>query len=235
MKKMLSLLAVAFLVMGWSGTSYAGNPYASANIGISWFDDVTSEAVEGDKGDKDDSIGLSFDSGITLGGALGYDFGSTRLEAELGYQKNDVATVTETDDAEDSNTEEGFGNVSITSMMFNGYYDIKPMDNSDVEIFLTAGIGAAFVSFDGVGPEVDPEGGIEDSDASSTFSETTWAFQLGAGVAVPVGEGIMVEARYRYFDAADITSRDDDDVIQNDPMNISLDSHSALVGLRYNF
>ena len=51
---------------------------------------------------------LGFDSGIALTGALGYDFGSTRLEAELGYRTNDVSTVTESD-GKGTNTEDGYG------------------------------------------------------------------------------------------------------------------------------
>ena len=231
MKKVLSLLVAAVLVMGWSATSFAGkNFYASGNVGMAWFDDATATGVEGD---EDDTVDLSFDSGIALTGAIGCDFGSTRLEAELGYQTNDVSTVTESD-GKATNTEEGYGDVSLTTFMFNGYYDIKPMDDSDFEIFLTAGIGAAFVNVDEVGPQVYPSGGFDD-DYSSTFSETTWAYQIGAGVGIPVGDGIMVDARYRYLSTADVTTRDDDDAFDNDPMNISFDSHSALVGLRYNF
>lgn len=229
MKKALSLLVAAILVMGWSAPSFAGNPYASANIGIAWFEDAEATQVEGD---EDVTIDFEFDSGITLTGALGYDFGTTRLEAELGYQTNDVSTLVWDDDG-DTETEDATGDVSLTTFMFNGYYDIKPMDDSDVEIFLTAGIGAVFVHFDEVGPGWDD--GTFYPDYTSTFSETTWAYQLGAGVAIPVGNGIMVDARYRYFNSADITSRDDDELTDDDPMNINLDSHSALVGLRYNF
>ena len=239
MKKALSLLIVALLVMGWSAQSYAGNTYASANIGIVWFEDATATQVEGN---EDDTVDFSFDSGIALTAAIGCDFGSTRLEAELGYQKNDVSSLTFDfyDDyyGEDFTiSEDGTGNVSLTTFMLNGYYDIKPMDNSDIEIFLTAGVGAAFVHFDEVGPGYDPyeHDYYYDPHYTSTFSETTWAYQLGAGIAVPVGDGIMVEARYRYFDTADFTSRDDDELTLEDPMNISLESHSALVGLRYNF
>ena len=229
MKKALSLLVAAILVMGWSSQSFAGNPYASANIGIAWFEDAEATQVEGD---EDVTIDFEFDSGITLTGALGYDFGTTRLEAELGYQTNDVSTLVWDDDG-DTETEDATGDVSLTTFMFNGYYDIKPMDDSDVEIFLTAGIGAVFVHFDEVGPGWDD--GDFYPDYTSTFSETTWAYQVGAGVGIPVGNGIMVDARYRYFNSADITSRNDDELTDDDPMNINLDSHSALVGLRYNF
>ncbi len=239
MKKALSLLIAAVLVIGWSSQSFAGNPYASANIGIAWFEDATATQVEGD---EDDTVDFSFDSGIALTAALGYDFGTTRLEAEFGYQKNDVSSLTFDfyDDYYGEDfviTDDATGSVSLTTFMLNGYYDIQPMGDSGVEIFLTAGIGAAFVHFDEVGPgyntyEYDY---YSDPDYTSTFSETTWAYQLGAGVAVPVGDNIMVDARYRYFNTADITSRDDDELTLDDPMNISIDSHSALVGLRYNF
>ncbi len=232
MKKALTLLVAAVLVMGWSGKSFAGNPYASGNIGITWFEDAEATPVEGD---ETSMVSFEFDSGIALTGALGYDFGTTRLEAELGYQTNDAASITlqEGGKSDDVYTTDAFGNVSLTTFMFNGYYDIKPMDDSDVEIFLTAGVGAAFVNFDEVGPGWDDD--EFDDEMTSTFSETTWAYQLGAGVAVPVGDNIVVDARYRYFDSADITSRDDDEITDDDPMNLSIDSHSALIGLRYNF
>ena len=246
MKKALSLLIAALFVMGMSAETFAAKKYISGNVGMAWFDDATATQVEGD---EDDTVDLSFDSGIALTGAIGCDFGSTRIEAEMGYQKNDVKSITfdyvefldpyeppyisERDRLE---TEEGTGDVSLTTFMLNGYYDITPMEGSGVEIFLTAGVGAVFVHFDSVGPGIDMDETYDVvDDYTSTFSETTWAYQLGAGVAIPVGDGIMVDARYRYFDAADITTRDDDELFVEDPMNISIDSHSALLGLRYSF
>ena len=239
MKKALSLLIAALFVMGMSAETFAAKKYISGNVGMAWFDDATATQVEGD---EDDTVDLSFDSGIALTGAIGCDFGSTRIEAEMGYQKNDVSSLTFDfyDDyyGEDFTiSEDGNGSVSLTTFMLNGYYDIAPMEGSGVEIFLTAGVGAVFVHFDEVGPGYDPyeHDYYYNPDYRSTFSETTWAYQLGAGVAIPVGDGIMVDARYRYFDAADITTRDDDELFLEDPMNISIDSHSALLGLRYSF
>jgi len=37
-----------------------------------------------------------FDSGITLIGAYGTDFGDVRLETELGYQQNDLQRASKT-------------------------------------------------------------------------------------------------------------------------------------------
>lgn len=233
MKKALSLLIAAVLVMGWSSQSFAADHYVSGNIGLAWFSDDTATPVESD---EDKTVDFTFDSGIALTAAIGCDYGSTRLEAELGYQKNDLSSIAFYDDGDDFGPEEGVGNVSMTTFMLNGYYDIQPMDNSNIELFLTAGVGAAFVHFDEAGPGLDYSDGVfVADDYTSTFSETTWAFQLGAGVAIPVGDDLVLDARYRYFNAADITSRDDDELTADDPMNINLDSHSGLIGLRYNF
>lgn len=54
-------------------------------------------------------------------------------------------------------------------------------------------------------------------------SETTLAWQVGAGVAVPIAENIMVDARYRYFAITDFTALG---------YNIDGSSHNALIGLR---
>ena len=231
MKKMLSLLVAAVLVMGWSSNSFAGNPYASANIGIVWFDDIEGTHVDRDERD-DDSFDLVCDSGLTLTGAVGYDFGDVRAELEIGYQNNDVSEIIDIGAPIDGDSPwEGTGNISMTTFMLNGYYDIALMEDSGVELFLTAGIGAAYCNFDEVGEK-------DNDDDIGTMNVNTWAYQLGAGIAIPVGDGIMVDARYRYFNTGDMTNVDDYDgfdMISQDPFNFDISSHSALLGLRYNF
>ncbi|MBC8525233.1 MAG: porin family protein [Chlorobium phaeobacteroides] len=227
MKKALSLLAAAVLIMGWSIPSYAGNPYASGNIGIVWFDNLN--GVESDYENRDYSIDASLDSGISLTGAVGCDMGDTRVEAEIGYQTNDAVSAEVLDDngiLEDGPWEWG-GDVSLTTFMFNGYYDIALME-SGLEFFLTAGVGGAFYSFDDVGD-------INDDRYRGTTNGSTWAYQLGAGLALPVGDNLIVDARYRYFDTAEFTTEDDFDAFDDVAMNLDISSHSALVGLRYNF
>lgn len=226
MKKALSLLVVAFLVMGWSTTSIAGNPYASANIGLTWFSDI--DGTEIDAADRDDTLTIGCDSGITLTGAIGYDMGSIRAEAELGYQSNDAASLTLYDDGDIDEKWEWSGDISLTTFMFNGYYDIKPMTDSDVELFLTAGIGGVFYDFDNVGDS-------DDEDYRGSINGSTWAYQLGAGIAIPVGKNMTVDARYRYLNAAEFTTEDDYAGFDDESFNLDLESHSALIGLRYNF
>jgi len=63
--------------------------------------------------------------------------------------------------------------------------------------------------------EDEAESNIDRQDSKAAF-----AYQIGAGIGVPISDGIMLDARYRYFATAEI----------EDHMNVS--SHSALLGLR---
>ena len=246
MKKALSLLVAALLVMGWSDVSKAAsNYYASGNIGLVWFDDVEFHPTAlDDQEEDDDYIKTLFDSGITLTGAIGCDLGDVRGELEMGYQVNDAKEALELnyiDDKpdpgpfpDDDDSKEITGEVSLVTFMFNGYYDI-PITDSGLELFLTAGVGSAFWHFDEIGDADDPDAGEERSNNNGS----TWAYQIGAGLSLPVGDNIMLEARYRYFNTAEFTVSDDDDFLDDidndDPFYADIASHSALVGLRYNF
>ncbi len=224
MKKACSLLAIAALVTGLQAPASAGAPYASGNIGISWFTDL--DATETDLEDREVySWEVSTKSGITLAAALGYDFGAARLEAEIGYQSNEAAEAVYLDDG-DSSKEDFTGDVSVTTFMLNGYYDLKPMQSSDIEIFVTAGVGGAFYNFDDVGI-------ADEVDEIGTVNGSTWAYQLGAGLSYPVGENIRIEGRYRYFKTAEFTTNDDFAGFDDEAYNLDIESHSLLVGLRY--
>ena len=68
--------------------------------------------------------------------------------------------------------------------------------------------------------------GYSSDDLKIDVTETTLAYQLGAGLAIPVSDGVMIDARYRYFATTDF------DVVGVVETNVS--SHSALLGLRVN-
>lgn len=234
MKKALSLLVAALLVIGWSSVSQAKNYYVSGHAGMVWFDDLDLYSLESD---TDGYIKTMFDSGIALTGAVGCDLGDVRGEFEMGYQVNDVVEtqVIDIEDGEIDNIEDGLtGDMSLVTFMLNGYYDI-PVSDSGLEFFVTAGVGSAFWSFNDVGDPDDKEGNYSNDKGS------TWAYQLGAGMAIPVGDNLMLEARYRYFNTAEFTTAEDTDYFEDidddidDPFNGDISSHSALIGLRYNF
>ena len=85
MKKACSLLAIAALVTGLHASASAGTPYASGNIGISWFSDL--DATETDLDDRDDYFwDVSMDSGV--GGAF-YNFDDVGIADE----DNEIGTT----------------------------------------------------------------------------------------------------------------------------------------------
>ena len=209
MKKNLSLLA-AFLVVGFCATpASAADHYVSGMGGISWMNDIKVDYSEAS------SEKLDMSSGLTLLGAIGCDYGDYRLEAELGYQQNDIKNWKGNTPVQNEVVSASVpmdGDVSILSLMANGYYDV---DLGGVELYATAGVGVAQVSFDDVK--------AEDETGSTTEHETTLAWQVGAGVAAPIADNIKLDLRYRYFATTDFWE------------DTNVASHSVLLGLRVGF
>lgn len=87
----------------------------------------TSETVEY----IDTANGADFDmkSGLVLNGAIGYNFGSARLEGAVGYQKHDFKDM---DD-----------DLSLLTVMANAYYDFDV--DSSVRPYIMGGLGMARV------------------------------------------------------------------------------------------
>jgi len=228
MKKTLSFLGVFLIAVMWSATGSGADKYVSGNIGISWFNDSNMDYIYSIEGD-DISGTYGYGSGLTLLGAFGCDYGALRAEAELGYQTNDIESVAlDIDfDGEPDGIVAG-SDATVLSLLANGYYDI---DLGGIDLYLTAGVGVAQVSIEtGLG-EVEIDGEIVDLDADYDASETALAYQLGAGFGIPVSDGIMLDARYRYFATTDFTLSGP---IMGGDANTNIESHSALIGLRVN-
>ena len=119
----------------------------------------------------------------------GYDFGMFRLEGELGYKRakldhanfNDAFVTAFNTGAGTSFTDADFdlnGHTSVLSGMVNGLLDFG--GNGGVGGYVGAGAGRARVKE------------LGDSD-------NAWAYQLLAGVYMPVSSNIDVGLKYRYF------------------------------------
>jgi len=219
---MVFLVAVAF-----SATGYSADKYVSLGAGISWLNNAEFDESRDWSVDRD-GFEMDLGSGVSATGAIGCDYGDYRLEAEIGYQSGDVDSISGIENGVKDDADDFAGDESVLSLMGNAYYDI---DLGGVELFLGAGVGVAQVDFDDIA-EVD--GNVE-SDYNWNASEVALAYQLMAGLAVPVSDGIMVEAKYRYFATTDFTvSNDDDEGLRNSDIeyNGNISSHSALLGLR---
>ncbi len=118
MKKKLVIAAIA-ACLGYA-PAYAA-PYVSGSLGIGLPADA--EFPSGN---------YPLDNSLVVNGAIGYNFGSARLEAAVGYQKHDYTD------------EPTWGGLEILTAMANAYYDFDT--GSKVKPYIMAGAGIADVS-----------------------------------------------------------------------------------------
>ena len=144
-------------------------------------------------------------NGLTALGAIGVRDRCYRFEGEYGYQKNNVDKL-----YRPVGTSNWNGNIEVVSLLANAYWDIYTGES--VKPYLTAGVGAARVQFESIG-------GLTDE------HDSVFAYQLGAGVAIPLTKGVKLDARYRYFSTAEFSL--------NDGAQSRLSSNSVLLGLRF--
>lgn len=74
-----------------------------------------------------DAGDIDLDNGLVLNGAVGYNFGSARLEAAIGYQNHDLNLFN--------------SDVALLTLMANAYYDIDT--DSSVRPYIMGGVGLA--------------------------------------------------------------------------------------------
>jgi opacity protein-like surface antigen len=252
MKKTLSLLSV-LMAAGVAATPVqAATQYVSGFGGVSWMNNMKLDELY-----QDTSGNLSYDydlgTGFTVTGAIGCDYGSYRFEAEAGYQTNDfksavnfidgAAQVSVHSDPRGGSSYPVRGDVSVLSLIGNGYYDFDL--GSKVEFYATAGVGVAQVSYHDVNDTGEWVEGtsqltgtfawVPNNDPGFNGHETTLAWQVGAGLAAPIADNVKLDLRYRYFATTDFTLTGDD----HDPAiytgNTNISSHSVLLGLRVDF
>jgi opacity protein-like surface antigen len=256
MKKTLLLLTLLAVAGMAPASAQAAKHYVSGFGGISWMNNMDATQTYISANGEDYSSNTDLGSGMALTGAIGCDYGNYRLEAEVGYQTNDAKSlgsvhngVVDTWPTNALGTTETTrqalkGDVSVLSLMGNGYYDFDL--GSKVELYATAGIGVAQVSFHDVTNATDINGsGSENSpyvfsanpDPGFNAHETTLAWQVGAGLAAPIADNVKLDLRYRYFATTDFTVADmgDHSNSHTNSMNTNLSSHSVLLGLRVDF
>jgi len=177
--------------------------YISGNIGETW-------CMDNDIIPRDKSGALSTTGGLTLIGAVGMKFSdSCRLEAELDYQRNNTDHIT-------FNTEvyRISGLLSETSILANGYYDFH---TGTINPYLTAGLGWASFNVNGLNGRHGLHGLNE--------THSTFAYQFGAGLSIPVSKHLDIDTRYRYARSSTMS-------LDNNYTTFQLASNSALLGLR---
>jgi len=174
MKKLRGATAFGLLALVCSGpAANAATPYLSGSAGIPLLHD-SEVTVEGDHvGD------WSYDTGYVLTAAIGLDGGKYRVEAEVGYQENDLEDFAQ--------------KMSMMTYLGNGYVDFE-LPTASIKPFVTVGVGFATVEW---------------SDGITPIDDTVFAWQIGAGVGFTVAPKVTLDAKYRYFATSNPELADD--------------------------
>jgi opacity protein-like surface antigen len=191
------VLAAAGLVVpaasaGGSSISYLGlrGSYVMAEEQKS-----TSPNIDDDR-TFDDGWGLSGFGGFVLTDAL-------RGEIELGYRVNELNTAQVTRNlllpGSEGQKFNADGQVDMGTAMFNLFYDIH-IDGLPVLPWVGVGAGAAYVSYSIQYDYGDPFAPYIAKDQDWQF-----AYQLMAGITVPVSDTASMSLGYRYFGVEEMT------------------------------
>jgi len=160
-----------------------------------------------------DDFSIDHKMGIDGDMIAGYDFGMFRAEAELGYKRS------EHDEYEDSESSfDADGRSSVYSLMGNVMIDV----GQDEGVSFFAGVGAGYAQVTHV-LEENGEGALK-------LQDRGFAWQAIAGVRAVVSQYFDVGLKYRYFDAGNVSDRD-----EGVDLDADYKSHSLLVSLIHNF
>lgn len=227
------LAAVAAAAIATPALAQTSGPYVGIEGGVLFprDTDVDAEVTYSDPVlgmvTYPNAIDLDYKRGWDVDAIAGYDFGMFRLEGELGYKRAKLDELQYDqdfiDDYQDATgvdlTGVDFdlgGKVSVLSGMVNGLVD---MDVGGARVYAGGGAGRARVKL------------LGDTD-------NAWAYQLIAGVGVPISSNVEAGLKYRYFrtgklNFADSAAGTDADVLFNNDSKFS--SHSVLASLIFNF
>ncbi|NTV60218.1 MAG: porin family protein [Chlorobiaceae bacterium] len=136
-----------------------------------------------------------YETGYLVNAAIGLKSGAYRVEAEIGYHQNDFKYYSDY-------------NLTAWSFMANGYYDIG-LSDSNITPYIMGGLGIANVNWE-------YSGGNDD--------DTTFAWQVGAGVGFKAADKVTIDIGYRYFATTDVELYGYD---------LSVGSHNIVAGVRF--
>ncbi|MCZ2205197.1 outer membrane beta-barrel protein [Cylindrospermopsis raciborskii] len=137
--------------------------YGSLSVGFGSQSDVDIKLT----GIKSGS--LNFNGAFSFNGAVGYQFEQIRAELEVGNQFLSGKDISSIDGSIYGSKIPITGNLSATTILINGYYDIPT--GSKFRPYVGGGLGLGIIG-----------GEIRDSFSTTDLSGTSFAYQLKAGV-----------------------------------------------------
>jgi|TARA_R110002073_G_scaffold166553_2_gene323209 outer membrane protein OmpA-like peptidoglycan-associated protein len=168
-----------------------------------------------------------FNDGWALGGTMGYDFGVWRLEGEIGKHFHNADRFAITNDGGlglgGGSVNATTGKSRLTHYMVNAVYDFAALsDDNKVEPFIGAGLGLGDLNMKNLATA----GGAFAHDKDSVF-----AYQMFAGVRVPLANAFEMSLKYRFLGTADASLQDN----LGNRFKASYGVHDIMMGVTYRF
>ena len=198
MKKII-LCMICGLLLVFPTMGLAAGLYGSVGVGAAWVSD-SDVSVDGFFDGT-----AKFDTGYSVGAALGYMTELLRLDGELSYMASDMDTYA------------GFpadAEINALTFLANGYYDFNI--GGPMKPYITAGIGASRIEIS--------EPGFSDED------DTVFAYQIGFGVGYELSETLILDGRYRFISGQDMEFSEGGSTVE-----VEIASHNLMVGVRIPF
>lgn len=213
------LLSCSILAVSAAGAQ-AGEIYVSVFGGMNITSDEsrsfqTSDTIGSDTFTITTEVNSDLSNGFVIGGAVGAKLDKwldgLRAEMEVSYRRNklkgdwqfsftgDIPTTAPTTDLSAAGTSDG--HLSRFAVMANVWYDIDA--GSKIVPYVGGGVGWNRARVEVGGEVVDPGFFLTDIEQAD-FSESGFAWQLGAGANYEVSPGVKVGVGYRYFHGADV-------------------------------
>lgn len=218
-KKLLAaVLLTMFAVPSLShAASYRMGPYVSGFVGVAIPSDTDSSSGFSGLNDR-----IEFDPSVNGGVTAGMDFGLLRIEGELSYKHAEMATVH--DQTPGGLTYHNVdGNLGALAMMMNMFIDLH--NPGPITPYFGGGIGFASLHQS----DTFSAGGVrlyrDDNDA-------VFAYQVGAGLEIPMNRMLSLDLSYRYFRTSEATFNQGDPTFEN---RLRFESHNLAAGLRLKF
>ncbi|QNN67022.1 outer membrane beta-barrel protein [Sphingomonas lutea] len=231
MRKLAIAVALASTALATPAVARDDSFYVGLEGGLMVVEDMAIEVTPRDTGITFPYI-ADHRYGWDVDAIAGYDFGSVRVEAELGYKTagvDEVRTTTEGFDAD--------GEGTALSLMGNVLFEFG--DDDGMTGYAGGGVGVANVKYDIDLDDLPPFGGVEFSD-----SHTRFAWQAILGVKWALGPNVDLGLKYRFFNVQRLryetdspalsTGQDITDFTTSD-VTARFRSHSLLASLIYNF
>lgn len=228
MKKRLIVIAT-FVILVIPVVCFAlppqSGPYASGFLGVTFpmTTDITSTQYGPRARNFNDRV--EFNPGFLAGGSGGYDFGYIRVEGELSYRYAEMSKITE--QISQTTFNHVNGNVGLTALMFNAFFDLR--NPSPVTPYIGGGVGFATLHLNetyGTDATTGIRGRLYRSD-----DETVFAYQVGAGLEIALTKMLSLDIGYRYFGTAKAIFNTETSMSSE----MRFEGHNTSIGIRVKF